>query len=281
MDVAIQPAGAACASAAADSASSAAHAPMAAIRCRVMRNRPFAPEARGWGQLADTDLRRRPSFRRCRLAQRWASRLLIRRQIAQLAAQVAEAATPLEALRLSQDLRREIEVFERQQVARALAEGTTFTVIARQLGLTRQAAHRRYRSLAEKGVPLAMTPAARRLLKDARGQAATLGAEAAGEHLLFASMRAADLRAATVLHRAGGTCDPAHQLRDRGRQEPAAGELPAVLAAAAREARTRAGREIDVEHLLIGCLAESDASAARLLRALGVDEDSVRSQLAA
>jgi ATP-dependent Clp protease ATP-binding subunit ClpA len=211
--------------------------------------------------------------------------LFIRRRIAQLAAQLAEAATPLEALRLSQDLRRELEAFERHQVARALAQGTTFTVIARQLGVTRQAAHRRYRSLTENGAPLTVTPAVRRLLNDARGHATALGAEtAAGEHLLFASLRAPDLRATGVLHRAGATGDRAHQLLDRaarGEREAAAGELAAVLAAAAREARARAGREIDVEHLLIGCLADGDASGSRLLRALGVDEESVRSQLAA
>src|SRR4051794_16993387 len=55
-----------------------------------------------------------------------------------------EATTSLRALTA---LRHELDALEHQQVARALAEGRSFSAIARPLGITRQAAHRRYRHL--------------------------------------------------------------------------------------------------------------------------------------
>src|SRR3954452_22297422 len=57
------------------------------------------------------------------------------------------AAEPTAALRALTALRDELDALERQQVGRALREGKTFTAIAKPLGISRQAAHRRYRDL--------------------------------------------------------------------------------------------------------------------------------------
>jgi DNA-binding Lrp family transcriptional regulator len=207
----------------------------------------------------------------------------------QLAAQAAHASTPLEALQIASRLRAELARFERLQVMRALAQGTTFAQIARYLGVSRQAVHRRFRSLAGAGLPLVATPDTRRVLKYARQEASALGADAAAaEHVLVASLRVANLPAATVLHDAGATFERVHRRLETARppvpqfeRTAAAGVLPTVLAAAAREARTRADREIQVEHLLIGSLEDREGGAARLLRALEIDVDAVRARLAA
>jgi len=54
---------------------------------------------------------------------------------------------PLEALAALTTLRSELEAFEREQVRRALENGYSYSAVARGLGISRQAAHRRYRSL--------------------------------------------------------------------------------------------------------------------------------------
>ena len=54
---------------------------------------------------------------------------------------------PLEALIALTTLRSELDAFEREQVRRALESGYSYSAVARGLGISRQAAHRRYRSL--------------------------------------------------------------------------------------------------------------------------------------
>src|SRR5689334_3853509 len=117
-------------------------------------------------------------------------------RIAQLAAEVAAAASPLAALRTARELRRELDRFEREQVAFALAEGATFAGIARDLGVSRQAVHRRFRELAG-GEEVSAD--ARRVLRDAREVASALGVRSpAGEHVLLAALGAPDLPAAAL-----------------------------------------------------------------------------------
>jgi ATP-dependent Clp protease ATP-binding subunit ClpA len=200
-------------------------------------------------------------------------------RFARLAAQAAHAPTPLESLRELREVHREIEAFERRQVSRALAEGATFGQIARSLGVSRQAAHRRFRALAVPDPqPLAATADVRRVLDYAREEAAALGCPPGGEHILLASLRAPALPASAVLRNAGATLDAA---RDLVRTVPATGRLRDALAGAAREARERGGRRIDVAHLLIGALDDTEGGAGRTLRALDVEVEGVRAGLAA
>jgi len=63
------------------------------------------------------------------------------------------------------ELRRELDELERVYVARALQSGSSFATVARPLGITRQAAHRRFRDLA---VPPPARPCLPRLSPDAR-----------------------------------------------------------------------------------------------------------------
>jgi ATP-dependent Clp protease ATP-binding subunit ClpA len=211
-------------------------------------------------------------------------------RLSRLAAEAAGAPTPGAALRKLSELRVELEAFERRQVAHALAEGATFAAIARDLGLTRQAVHRRFRELASTQPPLLTAPDVRRIMRYAREEAAALGAdELGGEHVLLAVLRAGDLPAAALLEGAGASLDRARTQveaattprRKLFQRSPDAGDLRSLLAAPAREARARGSRRIEVEDVLLGALADFDGGASRTLRALGVDVDGLRAVIAA
>jgi hypothetical protein len=212
------------------------------------------------------------------------------RRIADLAAAVAQAPTAGEALRTIRELRRELDAFERDQVARALSEGATFATVARELGVSRQAAHRRFRSLAAGEEPLQTSLDARRVLRLARDEASAAAAPAAnGSHIVLATLRVADLPAAELLRRAGATLERARTQVEaatprtplfRRSPESSAEELRTLLAAPARVARARGDHRIEVEHLLLGTLGDQASDAARTLGALGVDAKSVEAELA-
>jgi AraC-like DNA-binding protein len=210
-------------------------------------------------------------------------------RIAQLAADAVGADTPRDALRLVPELRRELEAFERRQVAHALAEGASYAAIARDLGLSRQAVHRRFRDLAAVELPLATAPDARRILRYAREEASALGGGVPqSEHVLLAILRAGDLPAADVLRDAGVSHDRARSHVEGAspsgtifRREPGPDDLRALLSAPARHARARGARRIEVEDLLLGSLDDPDGGAARMLRSLGVDPERIRRRLAA
>jgi uncharacterized protein YerC len=94
------------------------------------------------------------------------------------------AAEPTAALRALTALRDELDALERQQVGRALREGKTFTAIAQPLGISRQAAHRRYRDLHSQPT---LSPEARSALMRAREEATRHGSRSIdGQHLLLA-----------------------------------------------------------------------------------------------
>jgi uncharacterized protein YerC len=100
-------------------------------------------------------------------------------------------AEPTTSLRSLTALRAELEVLERHIVARALQEGQTYTQIARPLGISRQAAHRRYRDLT---TPPTLSDDARAALVRAREEAARHGSRSIdGEHLALALAHAGAL----------------------------------------------------------------------------------------
>jgi hypothetical protein len=208
------------------------------------------------------------------------------KRLARLAIETAGAPTPRTALRMLGELRRELDEFERRQVAHALGDGASFAAIARDLGLSRQAVHRRFRDVAGEEAPLLVTPGVRGVLRDAREEAVAAGAgELGSEHVLLAVLRA-DALAADVLRAAGAGLERARTQVEgaspRGnlfRREPDAGDPRALLAAAAAEARARGAHRIEVEDVLLAALADPAAAASRALRALGVDPGAIRAEL--
>jgi ATP-dependent Clp protease ATP-binding subunit ClpA len=206
------------------------------------------------------------------------------RRLEELAAEAAGAPTRAAALRAVSELRRELDRFERTQVAQALSEGVSFAAIARELGLSRQAVHRRFRRLASVDAPMATAPAVRAVLGYAREASAALGSqELRSEHVLLAVLHQRDLPAAAVLRDAGVTLERVQRRVAAaaplfGRPRP---DLYALLAAPVDEARRRGGPRLEVEHLLLGILQDPTSGASRLLATLGVAAEPIRDQLAA
>ena len=224
--------------------------------------------------------------------------------LAALAAAAASADDPRAALRRIAALRQALDALERAQVARALATGASFAAVGRELGISRQAVHRRYADLvpAEHEAPpsavvasadgpppgegLSLTTEARLVLRLASAEARAAGDPAVGgEHVLLALLRPG--AALPVLAAVGLTLAKARTQvqaaatgsrvfsREDDRPDP-----HQLLAAAAHEARARGTRRVTPELLLRTALADGDSAAVRTLRALGADPDAVIARLA-
>jgi ATP-dependent Clp protease ATP-binding subunit ClpA len=203
-------------------------------------------------------------------------------RICRLAETAADAADPEVALRTLTELRREVDEFERQQVARALTAGRRFKAIAGALGVSRQAVHRRFRDLARhrrmSGMP--PTPELRLAIEYARTEADGLGAPAlTSPHLLLGILRSGDRRAAAALASAGAELP---EMRRAARAE-AAGDgagLRGLLAGSVKRARAQGDEEIRVEHVLRAALAD-DRAIGELLSRVGVAPSRVLDALGA
>src|SRR5829696_9239254 len=112
------------------------------------------------------------------------------RRIRTLLERVLREERPMPALEALTELRHDLDLLERAQVARALQEGETFTSIAKPLAISRQAAHRRYRDLVAASSARAVARLSvdgRAALIRAREEAARYGsADIESEHLLLA-----------------------------------------------------------------------------------------------
>lgn len=210
-------------------------------------------------------------------------------RLAQLAAEVADGSSPRAALRKVTELRRELDAFERKLVAHALADGASYASIGRDLGLTRQAVHRRFRSVVGDEPALRVSPDVGRVLRYAREEALTMQAEQIETtHVLLGILRAPDVPAAGVLLDAGVTLGRARTqiggIGTRGplfRRDGDGGNPRELLSAAAREARARNDQRIEPEHLLVWALQDGQGGMSRALRALGVDPEGLREALVA
>jgi hypothetical protein len=221
------------------------------------------------------------------------------------------ATEPAVALRALSALRDELVAFERLQVARALDGGETFAGIAKALGISRQAAHRRYRDLVGVSMPhpepahgtrpgrIIVTSEARTAVNLAREEAASLGTGIVGsEHLLLGILRSRDRRATNALRCAGVTLEAARECAQPAMVDgspPEATPPPpvhrgpggisayarAVFEQSLREAVARGDGYIGVDHLLLATIADPHGGASRTLRGLGADLDEVRGQLIA
>ena len=157
---------------------------------------------------------------------------------------------PLAALTALTELRVELDAFEHRQARRALEGGSSYGDIGRALGISRQAAHRRYKTQ-----PAVVSDQVRSLLSAARTEAVQAGAEYIEcEHVALAlaatgrlKTRPTDLEAARVLI-----------------ATPRAGVAPTRLGPRLRTLLT--GRPIDVNTLLR--VLPEDPSARRILARL-------------
>lgn len=137
--------------------------------------------------------------------------------IEQLARDTARLADPETALRALTALRQELDATEPDLVLRAVQAGASWSRIARALGITKQAAHRKYRYLFEHamdasagGPKLLVTPEARQSMQFAREEAKRLGQPAVGtEHLLLGILHCRESYAVKALNALGVTLETA------------------------------------------------------------------------
>lgn len=193
---------------------------------------------------------------------------------------------------------------EPELVSRALQAGATWSDVARALGVSKQAAHRKHRDLArtlqlnspEGGPKILVSDEARRSIQLAREEARQLGQPAVGtEHILLGILRCKGSAASGALNALGVTHESARMCvqptmpgiqPDTVNAEVARGERPGVTAqarrileGAVREAVKRHEGYIGVEHLLLALLADSRNGAVQTLEALKTTPKAVRRQL--
>jgi len=209
-------------------------------------------------------------------------------RICALAEEAAEAADAEEALETLTRIREELQEFERQQVARALTSGRSYGDVARAMGISRQAAHRRFKDLLKPtrgSKQLPPTPEVRLVFDYARAEARALGATVlAPVHVLLGILRNGDRRAAAALTASGLDLEEARRaaLADAetaGVRGTAKVDIRGMLADTAQCARRRGAEEVQVEHVLRSALASDDGGADRLLERLGVAPDRVLAEL--
>jgi ATP-dependent Clp protease ATP-binding subunit ClpA len=138
--------------------------------------------------------------------------------IEQLAHDAVHIPDPETALRALSALRLELDQIEPELVARALQAGATWSDVARALGVSKQAAHRKHRDLARTlqlsspggGPKVLVTPEARRSIQFARDEAKQLGQPAVGtEHILLGILRCRGSQAVEALNSMGVTHEAA------------------------------------------------------------------------
>src|SRR5690242_16447746 len=193
--------------------------------------------------------------------------------IEQLARDVIQITDPDTALRALTALRQELDATEPELVLRALQDGASWSQVARALGITKQAAHRKYRFLFEHAITvpastkLQVTGEARRTIQYAREEAKRVSQPAVGtEHILLGILRCDRSAGAKALNAVGVTLERARaslqttlpgltseQLESAG-TDGISQQARLILERAVREAVQRGDGHIGVEHLLLGFL---------------------------
>ncbi len=222
--------------------------------------------------------------------------------IEQLARDALEIADPENALRAFGALRQELEQIEPELVQRALQSGSSWSQIARALGISKQAAHRKHRHLADPAFAgvgdkhrILVTGDARRTIALARDEARRIGAPALGtEHILLGVLRSRGSVAAAALNALGVTHAAAAEILrttlvgvpaatqaadDDGAESDISPHARRILEGSLREALKRGDGYIGVEHLLLALLTDSRNGAVQTLEVLRVTPRKIRRQL--
>ncbi len=220
--------------------------------------------------------------------------------IEQLARETVQIANPETALRALTALRRELDATEPELVQRALHAGASWSQIARALGVTKQAAHRKFRHLFDHawgetpGAPrITVSSEARRSIQFAREEAKRLGQAVVGtEHILLGLLRCEGSRALMALNAEGITLEaargclqttipgiPPSELERPAEEYAVSAHARRIIEGSRREAVRRGDDHIGAEHLLLALLADSRNGAVQTLEELRAKPARVERQL--
>jgi ClpA/ClpB-like protein len=202
--------------------------------------------------------------------------------VVELARRAAELGDPQQALAAVSDLRRRLDDLEEYHVETALARGASWSEVGAALGISKQAAHKRFASRlvgrADRGgTRMTVTGAARLAVRLARAEAARAGASSLGpEHLLLGLVRLPHGTSARVLAGAGVDLAAARAALGPGRTELAARDVVIsrrtrmVLERALAEAVALGDRELGDAHVLLAVIHAGGAGVRRMFDQLHV-----------
>ena len=224
--------------------------------------------------------------------------------VEQLAHDAVHIPDPETALRALSALRLELDQIEPELVARALQAGATWSDVARALGVSEQAAHRKHRELARTlqlsspsgGPKVLVTPEARRSIQLARDEAKQLGQPAVRtEHILLGILRCRGSQAVEALNTLGVTHEAARLCvqptmpgvvpeqagtdGDGEQRQGVTSHARRILEGSLREAVKRHEDYIGVEHILLALLSDSRNGAVQTLEAMKTTPKAIRRQL--
>ena len=180
-----------------------------------------------------------------------------------------------------------------------MGAGATWSQVARALGVTKQAAHKKHRHLTAtpaSGAPkILVTSESRRSIQLAREEARRLGQAVGTEHILLGILRCEQSHAVKALNALGVTLEAARDCLQTtvvivppgsGASASASEPVPKItpharriLEGSLREAVKRGEGYIGVEHLLLALLTDSRNGATQTLEALRATPASIRRQL--
>lgn len=224
---------------------------------------------------------------------------MLEESVIDLAHKVARPETPEDALGAIVRLRDRLDEIEEYHVENALRQGWSWSRIARALGVSKQAAHKRHaqriKGAEGPGSPktararVTVTGQARRVVQLARQEAAAQGEASVGtEHVLLGLIRGTG-PAAVALHAAGVSLDAARvEIAGRRRrvgpqraysETTISARTRRVLEQSLREAVERGEDYIGVEHLLLALLRQRGGAAVRILTDLGAAPSVVGAEL--
>ena len=203
--------------------------------------------------------------------------------VVELAHRATELGDSRQALGAIADLRRRLEELEEYHVETALARGASWSEIGSALGISKQAAHKRFAARVvgradRPGARMTVTGAARLAVRLARTEAAAAGiGTLAPEHLLLGLLRLPEGKARHVLSEAGLLLPAARTvLVPPGRKKLSprdvviSGRTRAVLEQALEEAVARGDDELGDVHVLLAVLHAGGSGVRRRLEELGV-----------
>jgi hypothetical protein len=221
--------------------------------------------------------------------------------IEQLARETVQIADPETACARSRPCASSSTLRSRRSSGGRCKPARHWSQIARALGVTKQAAHRKYRHLFDQawgagsdGPRVLVSQAARRSIQFAREEAKRLGQPAVGtEHILLGILRCQGSHAVSALNAEGVTLEaargclkttmpgvpPSATSSPDDDRESVSAHARRILAGSKREARRRGDAYIGVEHLLMALLSDSRNGAVQTIEELRATPMRIKRQL--